>query len=407
MEKTFNLLFYLKKPKNYVDGPIPIYLRITVDGSRKEVSCNRECLPDRWNATAGRAFGVKEDVRSINADLDILQNKIYEYRRRLLERNEDISADILQRSLKDDGRDQKTILSVFQHHNDQVKALVGKDYAPGTLDRYETSYDHTKRFIKWQYKMKDVSIQKLDYEFIAQYEFWLKSVRNCNHNTTMKYLSNFKKIVNECIKRRWLERDPFLGFKMTKNEVLPKFLTEIELNAIANKKFSVERLAQVRDVFLFCCYTGLAYADVKKLTKAEIHPAADGGKWIYTKRQKTDSLSRVPLLPIALQIIDRYTDNEKCELTEKLLPVSSNQRYNGYLKEIAAICGISKNLTSHVARHTFATTVTLSNGVPIESVSKMLGHKDLKTTQHYAKVLDKKIYDDMKLLKEKLGTTLS
>lgn len=181
-------------------------------------------------------------------------------------------------------------------------------------------------------------------------------------------------------------------------------LTEYELIAIANKKFAVERLAIVRDIFLFSCFSGLAYADVKKLKRIEIFIGVDGKQWITSRRQKTDTTAKIPLLPPALAIIERYRNHIQCRFDDKVLPVLSNQKMNAYLKEIADVCGIAKTLTFHIARHTFATTVTLSNGVPIETVSKMLGHRNLKTTQHYARILDKKISDDMNNLQSKFLT---
>src|SRR6266542_612682 len=280
-----------------------------------------------------------------------------------------------------------------------MKALVGRDYAKGTLTRYETSYKHTMSFLQSRYEVSDIDINKLDYDFITEYEFWLKSVRKCDHNTTMKYLSNFKKIVNRCVRNGKLQRDPFLGFSMAKKEVERHALTETQLKTIAQKQFKIERLSIVRDIFLFCCFTGLAYADVKKLKQSEITDGIDGEKWIMAKRQKKDITSKIPLLPHALQIIRKYENNIECQLTNKVLPVLSNQKMNSYLKEIGDACGIHIHLTFHIARHTFATTVTLTNGVPIETVSKMLGHKNLQTTQHYAKILDKKISEDMKKLK--------
>jgi site-specific recombinase XerD len=293
------------------------------------------------------------------------------------------------------------LLEVFQNHNEQMEALVGQEYAPGTLERYKTSYNHTKSYLKWKFQIEDLDITKLNFEFISDYEFWLKSVRKCDHNTTMKYLSNFKKIVIKCIKNGWLQKDPFIGFNMAKREVERTALTENELEIIQSKRFSIKRLKLVRDIFLFSCYTGLAYADVQKLKRSEIMIGVDGEKWIFTKRQKTDSSSRIPILPPALEILKQYQEDPQCKFQDKVLPVLSNQKMNSYLKEIADACGISKNLTYHIARHTFATTVTLSNGVPIETVSKMLGHRNLKTTQHYAKILDKKISEDMKNLRLK------
>jgi site-specific recombinase XerD len=285
-----------------------------------------------------------------------------------------------------------------------MATLVGKEYAPGTLERYETSLKHTRSFLQWKYQVSDLDIRKLDFEFITDYEFWLKSVRHCGHNSAIKYLSNFRKIVKRCIQNGWIPRDPFTGFKMTKREVERQALTQEQLEAISAKKFLMERLAQVRDIFLFSCYTGLAYADVQKLRRSDIVTGIDGEKWIYTKRQKTDNPFHIPLLPPALEIMQRYADHPLAVISDRVLPVLSNQKMNAYLKEIADVCGIAQDLTFHIARHTFATTVTLSNGVPIETVSKMLGHRNLTTTQHYAKILDRKISQDMQQLKNKWPT---
>ena len=199
----------------------------------------------------------------------------------------------------------------------------------------------------------------------------------------------------------WLTRDPFAGFKRTKQEVEREALTDLELEKIGSKVFPTDRLNIVRNISLFSCYTGLAYADVKKLWRSEISRGIDGNSWIFTHRQETDTESRIPLLPPARSIMEKYQDLPLCCDSGHVLPVLSNQKMNSYLKEIADVCGIARNLTFHIARHTFATTATLSNGVPIESLSKMLGHRNLKTTQHYAKVLDRKISDDTRQLREK------
>lgn len=198
----------------------------------------------------------------------------------------------------------------------------------------------------------------------------------------------------------------FLGYKLTKREIERHFLTSEELEVIASKDFATPRLKQVRDIFLFCCYTGLAYADVKKLKRNEIATGIDGEKWIFTHRQKTETPTRLPLLPPAMEILERYKDHPQCENSGQLLPVLCNQKMNGYLKEIADVCGVTKKMTTHIARHTFATTVTLCNGVPIETVGKMLGHRNLKTTQHYAKILDKKVSEDMKVLRSKFSQSV-
>lgn len=401
MEKNFGCFFYLKKKHKDEVGEISIYLRITVDSTCSEISTKRRCFTQSWNVSAGRAEGRTDYAKSINSYLDTLQQKVFEAKRHLIEMDEEITPvkikDLMLGRKLDKGN--HMLMEQFKLHNEQMKALVGKDFAPATLERYEISYKHTLHFLQSKYRVDDIEISKLDYDFITGYEFWLKTVRNCDHNSTMKYLSNFKKIVNRCVKSGKLLRDPFVGFNMSKKEVEREALTEDQLKRIARKHFAIERLALVRDIFLFCCYTGLAYADIEKLNQTEIVKGSSGDLWIIAKRQKTNITSRIPIIPAALEIIERYKDDERCQAKGKVLPVLSNQKLNSYLKEIADSCGIHFNLTFHIARHTFATTVTLSNGIPIETVSKMLGHRNLKTTQHYAKILDKKIGEDMKKLK--------
>lgn len=403
MSRRFNLLFYLKKRNNYEGGPIPIYMRLSVAGKRTEFTTQREWDPAKWNSKAGRATGTKETARELNAYLDILQTKVYEAQRKLVDQGELVSTETLREIITGRNRNTKMLLEVFDNHNKQMQELVDIDFAAGTMERYETARSHTKDFIKWKYGLDDIDIAKLNYEFVTEMEFYLKTKRKCCHNTSLKYISNVKKIVNICVKNGWLQRDPFFGYRMQKKEVIREFLTEEEIHLVYNKIFPAERLNLVRDIFIFSCYTGLAYADIEKLKRSEIIFGIDGEKWISTTRQKTDSTSRIPLLPIAIEILHKYKDHPKCVTNDLLLPILSNQNMNGYLKEIATIAGINKKFTFHCARHTFATTVTLTNGVPIETVSKMLGHRNLKTTQHYAKILDNKVSQDMSCLRKKLS----
>ncbi|WP_262707657.1 site-specific integrase [Sphingobacterium puteale] len=296
--------------------------------------------------------------------------------------------------------DRKFIIQIFQEENDKMKELEGKGYAIGTIKRFETSLSHTREFIKWKYKCEDIEIRKLDYEFVKEYDFWLKTVRNCSQNTASKYIRNFKKIVLHFIKTGWLRKDPFHQFKLVRKEVIKEFLTEDELERLLKKHFSISRLEIVRDIFAFSCFTGLAYTDVYKLKHNQFFNGVDGKKWISYQRTKTLSLTKIPLLFPAIQMIEKYTTNG-INLDDKVFPCFSNQKMNAYLKEIADLCGINKTLTFHMARHTFATTVTLTNRVPLETVSKMMGHKSLKQTQHYAKIVDVKISDDMEHLRHK------
>lgn len=402
IEKSFAILFFLRKPKGYVKGEMPIVLRLTVNQVRKEISTKHSCDPDRWNNQAQRVRGNTEHVRTINAYIDSLERKVHEARLKLMEGNRAVSVDAIVDILT--GLEEKPImlLSVFRDHNAKMAALKDIEYAPGTVERYATTLSHTQTFIEWKYRQSDIEIKNLSFDFVSDMEFWLKSVRKCNHNSTIKYIANLRKIINICLKSGWLQRDPFYGFKMTKREVVRDYLNEEELQALTAKQFSLERLGQVRDIFLFSCYTGLAFIDAFQLTFSNIAKGVDGNQWIFSSRQKTDTPTRIPLLPKAVEILEKYKSHPKCINTGKVLPVLSNQKMNAYLKEIADVCGISKTLTFHIARHTFATTITLNNDVPIESVSKMLGHKSIKITQHYAKIMDKKVGADMNALQEKL-----
>lgn len=405
MKTNFSLLFYLKKPKNYQGGLIPIYLRITVNGQRSETTTGRECEPRSWNSIAGRLKGTKEEAKSFNAYLDNLQKQVYEAHAQLSESKSDITADALKNKFLGKSEKIRMLIELFKDHNKKIAALVGKEYAAGTSVRYQTSLKHTQDYLLWKYKLSDIDIKKIDHDFITNYEFYLRSERNCANNSAFKYIKNFKKIIGICLSSGWLDKDPFVNYKIRIKQVNRIFLNDDDLQAMANKAFSTERLNQVRDIFLFCCFTGLAYADVNKLRRSEIVKGLDGEMWIFTKRKKTDTPSRIPLLPAALSLLNKYDDHPVCCNSGKALPVSTNQKMNAYLKEIAVICGIDKPLTFHIARHTFATTVTLSNGVPIESVSKMLGHTNIKTTQHYAKILDIKVSQDMSRLKQRLAAS--
>jgi site-specific recombinase XerD len=372
-----------------------------VNAKRFEFSTNKSINPDKWSSEGSKVKGTSEEARTINSHLDYLKNQILQAEKKLIKKDISVSSENLKNELFGLTETKSMLVPIFQDHNNKIKELVGKEYAPGTLERYTTSLKHTIEFMQWKYNVSDIDITKIDHAFITDYEFWLRSVRNCANNTAVKYLKNFNKIIKLCLANDWLDKNPFANYKSKVKEVERVYLTEEEIQSILNKDFKTERLSLVRDIFLFSCFTGLAYIDVKNLTKSHISYGIDGEKWIFTHRQKTESASKIPILPVTQMIIDKYENHPQCHNESKLLPILSNQKMNAYLKEIAAICEIEKELTFHIARHTFATTVTLTNGVPIESVSKMLGHKNLRTTQHYAKVLDRKVSEDMKLLKDK------
>ena len=403
MKTKVSILFYAKKAKAAANGLVPIYTRITINGKRIELSTNRFIEISKWSTEAGKMKGTSEEARSINNHLDLLKNQIRDAEMELIYKKITITTEIFKSKLLGVDERARMLVPIFQDHNNKIKELVGKEYAPGTLERYTTSLKHTIEFMQWKYNISDIDITKIDHAFITDYEFWLRSVRNCANNTAVKYLKNFNKIIKLCLANDWLDKNPFANYRSKVKEVERVYLTEEEIQSIIEKDFKTERLSLVRDIFLFSCFTGLAYIDVKNLTKSHINYGIDGEKWIFTHRQKTESASKIPILPVTQMIIDKYENHPQCINEDKLLPILSNQKMNAYLKEIAGVCEIEKELTFHIARHTFATTVTLTNGVPIESVSKMLGHKNLRTTQHYAKVLDRKVSEDMKILKDKFS----
>lgn len=408
MRKSISVRFFARKDRATDDGLAPVFMRIGIGEKRINIVTKINVKLTEWSVEHSKLKGNSDEARKINKLLEGFKFKAFDYQRELMSEGKEVTLENIKAKWYGLSFEKpRMLMEIFKEHNDQMKALINREFSPLTFERYETSYRHTLEFMKWKYQIEDIDIKQLNYEFISNYEFWLKSVRKCDHNTSVKYLSNFKKIVHIAIKHGWLDKDPFVGFKMTKREVERPFLVKEELERIIAKQFSVQRISQVRDIFIFCCYTGLAYADVEKLTREEITTGVDGKKWIWTSRQKTDSATRVPLLTPALNILDRYADDPQCMNKGRLLPVLSNQKMNTYLREIADACEITKKMTFHTARHTFATTVTLSNGVPIETVSKMLGHRNLKTTQHYARILDLKVSEDMQNLQDKLNTRIA
>ncbi len=406
MKHKMSILFYVKSSKASKNGLYPIYQRITINGTRIELSTSKFVEKTKWNTAAGKIKGNSEEARLINSYLDILNAKAYETEKWMVNNNLEINAQTFKNKFLGVEERQRKLMVIFEDHNKRMKELIGKEFAINTYKKYETALSHTKDFLKYQYNLNDISIKQVDIAFINDFDFYLRNTKNCNNNSTIKYIRNFGKIVKQCYVNGWIEKDPFLNYKGKVKEIERTYLSEDEIESLLNKEFKIKRLELVRDMFIFSCFTGLAYIDVFNLTKSNIVIGIDGEKWISTHRQKTESASKIPILPITQMIIDKYENHPLCINENRLIPILSNQKMNAYLKELADICEIDKELTFHIARHTFATTVTLTNGVPIESVSKMLGHKNLRTTQHYAKVLDRKVSEDMKILKDKFSNKL-
>lgn len=402
LETSFGLNFFLKTPRKPTNIRY-IYLRITVDGIPKETSTKRKWDVQRWDQKAERAIGFKEDAKAINFFLDSLVTKINQVKMDLMYSDKTITSQRIMDSILGRIATKTKVLEEFQMHNDEMYALVPKEFALGTHVRYTTTKAHVQEFIKFKYNAADLEFRELNYQFVKDFEFYLKTVRNCNNNTAIKYISNFKKIVLRAIDKEIIPKDPFKAFKARKNKTNKKPLSSIDLAILENYQFSTDRLAEIRDIFVFQCYTGLAYIDAFQLKKTDIKIGIDGERWIMTSRQKTGSDTNVPLLPKAIEIIDKYQNHPLCLKRGTVLPVKSNQKMNEYLKEIAGICGISQALNTHKARRTFGSTVTLNNDVPIHVVKEMLGHASVKQTEEYAITEQQTIGRKMKELKEKLN----
>lgn len=403
MNVKVSVLFYAKKSKTKSNFRVPIYLRITVNGKRAEFSTGKDVEISKWSSAQNRLKGNSEEARAINKYLDILKSNVLVLENKLALSRESFDAIDIKNLLTGANTTERYLIPIFEEHNSKIEKLLGKEYAPATLKNFKTCLVHLKEFLWKFHKKSDIDIQKLEPSFLNDFDFFLRTKSNINNNSAVKHTKNLSKILKLCYQNNWIEKDLVIFYKGKFQEVNVNFLTEEEIRTIKNKDFIGKGLNLVRDIFIFSCYTGLAYVDIFNLTNEQITIGVDGNLWIITNRQKTGINSNFPLLPIAEEIIKKYENHPLVSNSGKLLPVYSNQKVNEYLKTIADNCNINKKLTFHCARHTFATTVTLSNNVSMESVSKMLGHKSIKTTQHYAKILDKKVSEDMNNLKKILN----
>ena len=404
MERTTcTLIYYLRKTRIDKEGKAPIYVRLTVNGQRAEVCARARILPRYWIQSRGKAVENNREGREINRLLEAISFNIAQTRRTLEAEGKEITATgIMDRYLGKDLPERHTLMEVFREHNKRCRALIGIDFTASTVQRYESLMRITGEFLLKEYGSEDLYLDELPVHLVEDYEFYMKTVRRCVHNTVMKNLKNFKKIIRIAQSNGWVPKDPFHGKHIHMEPVDRPFLEKQEFLSMLHKEISIPRLAQVRDIFCFCCVTGLAFTDVQQL-KAE-HLVADihGKIWIRKARQKTKNMCNIPLLDEAQKIIDRYKEHPYCQTHGVLLPVCSNQKMNSYLKELADICGIRKNLSTHCARHTFA-TLTLASGATIDNVAKMLGHANVNMTRRYAKVLDSSIMRDMEVVAENMA----
>lgn len=346
-------MFYIRRDKTNKRGEAPVFMRLTINGERADASIKRFIEPHAWNSAKGKANEKSRGGKDLNLYLDAISANILRIQRDLELDKKEVSAQIiLNRYLGKEQSDRHTLMEVFRAHNEKCRALSGISLAPATVIRYETTLRLTEEFLQKNYKKEDCYLDEITNQFIEDFEFFLKTVRRCCHNTTTKYLLNFKKIIRIALAKGWMKKDPFAQVHFHFEPVEREFLEKQELKVLLNKEITITRLSQVRDIFCFCCLTGLAFMDVQQLKPEHLVADIHGKIWIRKARQKTKNMCNIPLLDEAQKIIDRYRDHPYCQTHGVLLPVCSNQKMNSYLKELADICGIRKNLSTHCARHT-------------------------------------------------------
>ena len=400
-ESYFSLNFIARKRQNK-EGELPISLRITMNGQRAEIYINRSVRPDDWNASKGQSKGKTKKDLELNRYLDTVRTKICEIHNQLVMRDELVNPDVLKRAFLGKLEKPKMLCEAFREVNVKVREQYERgDICKATVLRWERCEKYLSEFLMMKENVSDIPMKNLTSGMVDDFEHFLRVRKKCANNAAVKYIRYLKNVVRVGIANKWIEDDPFIGKRYTRTKTEREFLTEDELKAIMKLDLSaLPRLDLVRDTFVFCCFCGLAFVDISTLTRDQIVTDDNGEEWIRKARQKTGEVSTIPLLDIPKMIAEKYRNHPKAVANNLVIPVISNQRMNSYLAEIADLAKVGKHLTTHIARHTFA-TMSLNNHVPIETISKMLGHSDIATTQIYARMLDHTISEDMERMRAK------
>jgi integrase len=399
----FTTLFWINKSRTK-DNFARLYLRITLDQKRVNISLKQEVDIELWDHKRKKMKGRSQHAQTINTYINHVKSELLSIYQELKSEDKTITLQRIKSRFLGNHSNQHSLMNLFSYYNEKMSMKLAKK----TQGHYKTSQKYILKYVKDEYKADDMFLKDLDYAFVIGFEHFLRSYKprhyqsSLANNAVMKHIQRLRCMVKLAYHMEWLDRDPFIKFRPMLEKREREFLTKIELQKIECLNIDIERLSMVRDLFIFGCYTGISYSDIMTLEKHHVNLRADGKQWLAAKRNKNGNPFEMPLLPKALEILEKYSDHPRTEITKKLLPTISNQKLNAYLKEIADLVEVRKKLTFHMARHTFATTITLSNGVPIETVSKLLGHTKLATTQIYAKVIEQKVSEDM----EKLENTL-
>lgn len=403
--QNFAILYWIRKNAKGQNDKKPIYCRVTLNGRRTEIATGIYVDEKTFNPSTGFVKGTSKDAQIINAQLDDIRNRLRRIFKCLEESENQFTTEMLRDAFLGKAEERKTILEAMKWHNDMFQQKVGAgNRAPASMVKFKTTSDKLKAFIKWQFKTNDIPLASIKASFAEDFEHYLTVVDKLEHNTTMKYIRNVKKVLIMAVQKEWIQRNPISDFKCSYHNPHRSILLDGDLEKLINTPMPIKRLEEVRDCFVVMCYTGFAFQDAASLTQIDIKLKIDGKRWLVRPRTKTGVEEYVPILPIVDMMINKYKNHPVCITTNHLFPFNSNQKMNAYLKEVGDLCNIAFPLTTHLARHTFATTVALNNGVPLETVQVLLGHRSIRTTQIYTKVLGKKVSDDMADLKKKLST---
>jgi len=395
---TFTVLFYVNRDKVKQNGLCPVMGRITIDTKVAQFSTKADVNSTLWNTKTGRAIGKSSQAILVNRAIDRLTQEINKFYTEMVDKQGYVTAELVKNALYGIGRKQDMLLKLFNEHNQEFKLRVGVNRVEDTYSSYLHSYHQLLNFISQKYGMEDIALDKLNLNFIDAYDFYLRVDRQMKQNTIVGHLIILKKMIRRAIHQGILNRDPFVNYISEQPEKQCRHLKSEEIDKIMQIHIASKKVCHTRDMFIFCCFTGLSYSDIRNLSQGHLTTQVDGSLWISIKRQKTKSECNIRLLDIPKQIIDKYKDDRKSDKVFNMISLVSICRN---LEKIAVLCGI-EHITFHMARHNFGTHITLSQGVPIETVSRMMGHRSIATTQIYAKITNKKVNEDMKLLSERI-----
>ena len=391
VRSSFSILFFIRENKARKNGNVPIEVMITVNGERNSFSTGKQIAIEKWDKTKQQVKGKDQETQNLNNYLKAIKAKLYQKEAELLERGFIITAQILYDAYFDkvESLKERSLFEVFEEHNQEQEKLVGNGVSKATHWVSVYTIRLLREFVQQKYKREDLYLRELNLNFIQSFHSFLRIDKGMAQNSSTKHLKLLKKIINLSVANSYMAFNPFSTYKVEREPVDIDFLDEEELRKIINFDTPLPRLERAKDMFLFGCFTGLSYIDIKTLTPEHFEKDNTGRIWIKKRRVKTGVLSRIPLLPIAKLILDKYKGGEK------LLPIQDPADINKYLKDIAILCGINKRICFHTSRHTFASTITLANNISLEVVSKMLGHTNTRMTAHYAKLIDKCIGEQM------------